>query len=145
MSETKNDFDYSSIDSDLGWTERGNPDINADDGNEPDPINHLREFAIERIDDVMKPAIREVFLHKRRDFARACMNEALGWFEENGKLKGSQQIAEYFNDSKQNTNKLVARFYAILGEGIKPLETGQRSAESKRKFAQKAKEYHNGK
>ena len=142
MSETKHDFDYSSIDSDLGWTERGNPDINADDSNEPDPINHLREVAIERIDEVMKRAFRILRHSRNKRISIDAMALAFGWYGEIGGITNATSLAKRYKCTKANINKFVIQFQKVLPTGIKSIEPmpGQRSEKACEKFTLKRKE-----
>lgn len=102
---------------------------------EPESVNHLREFAIERIDEVMKRAFRIVRHSRNKDMTIDCMALAFGWHGEVSACN-STDLAKVHRCTKANVNKFVNQFRDVLPTGFASIEAmpGQRSDAARKKF-----------
>lgn len=105
-------------------------------GEEPERINYLREFAIERIDEVMKRAFRIVRHSKNKNLILDCMCLSFGWHDEIGGVTNSADLARANHCTKANVNKFVIQFQDVLTTGMTRMEAmpGQRDIGARAKF-----------
>ena len=137
MQHMSDDFDPARLDEELGWHERGSPDL-ASIGE----TNHLREFAVERIDEVMKRAFRIVRFSRNKVAALDFMALSLGWHGEIGGITKATELGHKHKCTKANVTKFVKQFQDVLPtglSGIQPLP-GQRKDETRKTFSDNRKE-----
>jgi hypothetical protein len=116
---------------------------------EPETVNHLREFAIERIDDVWMRAFRIVRCVKPgkkgkslKDMMLDAMMLAFGKNSEIG-LSSSSELAKRHKCTKANANKYVNQFRDLIAPGLNRNDEtlpGQRDFNARQKFAKLQKE-----
>jgi KaiC/GvpD/RAD55 family RecA-like ATPase len=113
--------------------------VEVDAANEsPDSVNHLREFAVERIDEVMKRAFRIIRYSRNTRVVIDSMALAFGWYSEIGGVTNSTELSKRLKCSKANITKFVKQFQDVLPPAMNQIEPmpGQRSNEARAKFAQ---------
>jgi DNA-binding phage protein len=98
------DFDYSKVDADLGWVERGSPDIVARDETEPD--RKLAHEAIRRF-------ANSIMNHDNPKMLCCAYLWATGSYLDQD--KSMTQMAEDFGVTRQALSKMVTQISEQLG------------------------------
>lgn len=103
------------------------------EGSSVDDPNRLREFAIERIDDVFRRGLRIVLAAKHPGHVLAYFMLALGWYDEIGGVDNAALLARKLGVTKANANKYENLFCDILPTGIGRMDrkANQRSEKSR--------------